>query len=57
MLSYLHYPRSHRVRISSTNLIERLNLEIRRPHARSGHLPDKTYLSFEDAPTDEVEVS
>ncbi len=30
VLSYLHYRQSHRVRISSTNLLERLNLEIRR---------------------------
>jgi putative transposase len=30
VLSYLHYPPPHRVRISSTNPIERLNLEIRR---------------------------
>lgn len=30
VLSYLHYPVSHRVRISSTNPLERLNLEIRR---------------------------
>lgn len=30
VLSYLHYPPSHRVRISSTNPLERLNLEIRR---------------------------
>ena len=30
VLSYLHYPTSHRVRISSTNPLERLNLEIRR---------------------------
>jgi len=30
VLSYLHYPQPHRVRISSTNPIERLNLEIRR---------------------------
>ena len=30
VLSYLHYPQSHRVRISSTNPLERLNLEIRR---------------------------
>ena len=30
VLSYLHYPQSHRVGISSTNPLERLNLEIRR---------------------------
>jgi transposase-like protein len=30
VLSYLHYPSAHRVRISSTNPLERLNLEIRR---------------------------
>jgi len=30
MLSYLQYPLPHRVRISSTNPLERLNLEIRR---------------------------
>lgn len=30
VLSYLHYPASHRTRLSSTNPIERLNLEIRR---------------------------
>jgi hypothetical protein len=30
VLSYLHYPPGHRVRISSTNPLERLNLEIRR---------------------------
>jgi putative transposase len=30
VLSYLHYPQSHRLRISSTNPLERLNLEIRR---------------------------
>ena len=30
VLSYLHYPQSHRVRIGSTNPLERLNLEIRR---------------------------
>lgn len=43
VLSYLHYPQPHRVRISSTNPLERLNLEIRRrtrvigifPHAGS----------------------
>jgi len=30
VLSYLHYPQPHRSRISSTNPLERLNLEIRR---------------------------
>jgi transposase-like protein len=30
VLSYLHYPQPHRVRISSTNPLERLNLEVRR---------------------------
>jgi putative transposase len=30
VLSYLHYPVSHRTRVSSTNPLERLNLEIRR---------------------------
>ena len=30
VLSYLHYPPPHRTRISSTNPLERLNLEIRR---------------------------
>ncbi len=30
VLSYLHYPQPHRIRISSTNPLERLNLEIRR---------------------------
>jgi transposase-like protein len=30
VLSYLHYPQPHRVRVSSTNPLERLNLEIRR---------------------------
>jgi hypothetical protein len=39
MLSYLHYPAAHRIRISSTNPIERLNLEIRRVHPGGRHLP------------------
>ena len=30
VLSYLHYPLPHRTRVSSTNPLERLNLEIRR---------------------------
>ncbi|HEX4320412.1 MAG TPA: IS256 family transposase [Acidobacteriaceae bacterium] len=30
VLSYLHYPQPHRVRVSSTNPLERLNLELRR---------------------------
>lgn len=30
VLSYLHYPPSHRTRLCSNNPIERLNLEIRR---------------------------
>jgi hypothetical protein len=30
VLSYLHYPQPHRVRISSTHPLERLDLEIRR---------------------------
>jgi transposase-like protein len=30
VLSYLHYPQPHRLRISSTNPLERLNLKIRR---------------------------
>ena len=30
VLSYLHYPPPHRTRISSTNPLERVNLEIRR---------------------------
>jgi len=77
VLSYLHYPQPHRTRISSTNPLERLNLEIRRrtrvvgifPHAGAclrliGMLlvekhedwltDDKAYLTFDDAPAEEL---
>ena len=77
VLSYLHYPQPHRTRISSTNPLERLNLEIRRrtrvvgifPHAGAclrliGMLlvekhedwltDDKAYLTFDDAPAEEI---
>ena len=40
VLSYLHYPQPHRVRISSTNPLERLNLEIRRGTRVLGIFPN-----------------
>lgn len=40
VLSYLHYPQPHRTRISSTNPLERLNLEIRRRTRVAGSFPN-----------------